>query len=84
LPVINRYVLDSCALIGYLEDEPFAEKIAKLFLEARDKNIILFLHTLHIGEMYYIILCEQGQSLADLAYARIKSIPLCFIDVIDE
>jgi ribonuclease VapC len=44
----------------------------------------LYLHAIHIGEVYYITLREQGQNLADLAYSRIKSLPIKLIDRIDE
>jgi predicted nucleic acid-binding protein len=80
----NRYVLDSYALIGYLENEHFADRIERLLKQARKGEASLYLHALHLGEVYYITLREQGSSLADLAYSRIKAFPLTFIDQIDE
>ena len=80
----NRYVLDSYALIGYLENEPFADRIEQLLKQARKGEASLYLHALHLGEVYYITLRKQGSTLADLAYSRIKAFPLTFIDQIDE
>lgn len=80
----NLYVLDSYALIGYLEDEPFAEFIQNLLLSARKNQCKLLLHALQAGEVYYILLREQGRQTADFAYARIKDFPLSLIDRIDE
>jgi predicted nucleic acid-binding protein len=80
----NRYVLDSYALIGYLENEHFAGRIEQLLKQAKKGEVSLYLHALHLGEVYYITLREQGSSLADLAYSRIKAFPLTFIDQIDE
>jgi predicted nucleic acid-binding protein len=80
----DSYVLDSYALIGYLEDEPFAESIQGLLLAARKKQPKLFLHAVQLGEVYCITLREQGRQTADLAYARIKNFPLSLIDTIDE
>jgi predicted nucleic acid-binding protein len=80
----NRYVLDSYALIGYLENENFADRIERLLKRARNHKADLYLHALHLGEVYYITLREQGTNLADLAYSRIKAFPLNFIDHIDE
>jgi ribonuclease VapC len=80
----NRYVLDSYALIGYLENEPFADRIEQLLKQARKGEASLYLHALFLGEVYYITLREQGSTLADLAYSRIKAFPLTFIDQIDE
>ena len=80
----NRYVLDSYALIGYLENEHFADRIERLLKRARKGEVRLYLHALHLGEVYYITLREQGTHLADLAYSRIKAFPLTFIDHINE
>jgi ribonuclease VapC len=77
-------VLDSYALIGYLEDEAFSGRIEKYLKQARQGKIRIHLHALHLGEVYYITLREQGLDLADLAYARIKAFPLRYIDTIDD
>ena len=80
----GRFVLDSYTLIGYLENEPFAGRIEKHLKQARKAEVSLYLHAIHLGEVYYITLREQGQNSADLAYARIKAFPLIFVDVINE
>jgi predicted nucleic acid-binding protein len=80
----KRFVLNSYALIGYLENEHFADRIERLLKQARKGTASLYLHALHLGEVYYITLREQGTHLADLAYSRIKAFPLTFIDHIDE
>ena len=80
----NSIVLDSFALIGYLENETFAARVEKLLKKARQGKIRVYLHAIHLGEVYYIILREQGPDLADLAYARIKAFPLRYIDIINE
>jgi len=84
LPSPTSLVLDSYALIGYLENEPFADQIEALLNQARKGQSSLYLHVIHLGEVYYITLREQGQDLADLAYSRIRAFPLNFIDHIDE
>ena len=80
----NRFVLDSYALIGYLEDEPFSNTIQHTLLSARKKECQLFLHAIQLGEVYYIAFREQGKSSADLAYNRIKNFPLTIISSLDE
>lgn len=84
MPEIDNYVLDSYAVIGYLEDEPFAAWLQKLLLLARKGSCRLYLHAIQLGEVYYITLREQGKPIADLAYARIKAFPVTIIDTIDE
>ena len=81
---INSIVLDSFALLGYLENETFSERVEKLLKQARQGKIRAYLHAIHLGEVYYITLREQGQDLADLAYARIKAFPLRYIESIDD
>lgn len=80
----KRFVLDSYALIGYLENAPFSQRIEELLKQARKGDCRLYLHAIQLGEVYYITLREQGQNSADLAYARIKAFPLTFVDHIDE
>ena len=81
---INSYVLDSFALIGFLENEKFASRVERLLKQARKGKTVVYLHALHLGEVYYITLREQSQNMADLAYARIKSFPVRYIDIIDD
>lgn len=81
---INNYVLDSYALIGFLENEKFASRVERLLKQAQKGKALVYLHALHLGEVYYITLREQSQNIADLAYARIRSFPLRYIDIIDD
>lgn len=84
MPERNKIVLDSFALIGYLENETFSGRIEKLLKHAREGKSIIYLHAIHLGEVYYITIREQGHDLADLAYARIREFPLTYIEIIDE
>jgi predicted nucleic acid-binding protein len=81
---LNSFVLDSFALIGFLENETFAFRIEMLLKKARQGKNLVYLHAIHLGEVYYITLREQGQNIADLAFARIKSFPVRYIDIIDD
>ena len=80
----GSFVFDSYALIGYLENESFSDRIQHVLTQAKNRDALLYIHAIHIGEVYYITLREQGKSLADLAYARIKALPIKRIDHIDE
>jgi predicted nucleic acid-binding protein len=84
LKKLNNFVVDSYALIGYLENEAFSDRIHEILTQSKNKEIQLYIHALHIGEVYYITLREQGRNLADLAYSRIKALPIKTIDRIDE
>jgi len=80
----KKFVLDSYAMIGYLENEAFASRVQDLLFEARSGIMTLYFHMIHFGEVYYITLREQGQGLADLAYSRVKGLPLVFVESINE
>lgn len=80
----DRFVFDSFALIGYLEDEAFADRIEALLKKARAKKIRIYLHAIHLGEVLYITLREQGENMANLVYSRVIRFPLEYIDRIDE
>ncbi len=80
----NSFVLDSYAVIGYLENESFSGRIQELLTNAKKGDPRLYFHAIHLGEVFYITLREQGQTLADLAYSRIKALPLKIVEYIDE
>ncbi|MGD2014523.1 MAG: PIN domain-containing protein [Desulfobacterales bacterium] len=84
MPERNSIVLDSFALLGYLENETFSSRIETILKQAREGKNLIYLHAIHLGEVYYITLREQGQDLADLAYARIRAFRLTYIEIIDE
>ena len=76
---VNSLVLDSYALIGYLEGESFSNQIEEILRKARKCEFRLYLHVIHLGEVYYITLREKGKEIADLAFNRI----LKFLQVVE-
>jgi len=80
----NDLVLDSYALIGYLENESFSDQIEKVLNLAKRGQARLYLHAINLGEVYCITLRRAGRDLADLAYARIKAFPVERIESLDE
>ncbi|MGB0680902.1 MAG: PIN domain-containing protein [Polyangiales bacterium] len=57
------YVLDCCALLAYLGDEPGADTIEALLLRAQMRNVAA--HAINIYELYYQLLRFAGQEQAD-------------------
>ena len=78
------YALDSFALIGYLENEPFAGELEAVLRDAGRGDTHLYLHAIHLGEVYYITYRQKGKDVADLVYTRIKAFPVNFADRISE
>jgi hypothetical protein len=59
----NRYVLDSYALIGYLENEHFADRIEQLLKQAKKGGAGLYLRALVGGgpkNLDNVLSCESA------------------------
>ncbi|MBU4450721.1 MAG: type II toxin-antitoxin system VapC family toxin, partial [Actinobacteria bacterium] len=56
-----KRILDSHALMLFLEKEPGFEKIESFFIDATQKDNNLLMTTVNYGEVYYIVLRECGQ-----------------------
>ena len=73
-------VLDSWAVMAYLEDEPSGEKIADLIADARDTGIPLMMTVINFGEVWYIVARRTSEADADQTVLEIKQLG---IDVVD-
>ena len=74
------YVLDSFALIAYLEDEPGAARVEELLRDAADHCAMLFLCIVNYGEVLYITEREQSQSAARAVITTMDHLPLQIIE----
>ncbi len=73
-------VLDSWAVIAYLEGEPSAEKIADLIADAHEHDIPLFMSVVNAEEVWYILAREASISDADRAIAELMRLRIELID----
>jgi ribonuclease VapC len=74
-------VLDSWALMAYLQDEPAAEEVEKILLKAAADEHKLLLCVVNWGEIYYAIARTEGEAVAeqkaaDLATLAIELVPV--------
>lgn len=76
-------VLDSYALLAFFQDEPGAEKVEQLLLEADEKNKNLLLCIVNWGEVYYNIMRRQGEPIAELKATEIARMPIELIPAND-
>jgi ribonuclease VapC len=70
------YVLDSFALLAYLQDEPAASRIEKLMDQAGKKKCRLLLCIINLGEILYITERRGGLVKAQDALALIQQLPI--------
>lgn len=73
-------VLDSWAIMAYLEDEPAAEKIANLIADARDQGDRLWMSVVNIGEVWSAMTRRHSARDTDDAIGELRSIGIEFID----
>ncbi len=75
-----RYVLDSHALIAYLEDESGAARVRVILGQAQKNLAEIFLCIVNFGEVVYITEREQGLVAAQTAIAAIDQLPITVIE----
>lgn len=74
-----KYLLDTSAVLTFLEDEDGAERVESLL---RQEEIIL--PYLVLLETYYITLQGQTEDVADKRYALLKQLPASILWEVDE
>jgi predicted nucleic acid-binding protein len=77
-------VLDSWALIAFLEDEPAAEAMEKLLAQAVAEKHILLLSVVNWGEIYYNTMREVSQEAAEQQARAIATLPIEIVGVGDD
>ena len=71
LPQSGEYVLDSYALLAYLEAEPGSDRIRELLEAAKDRKCHLCMCVVNMGEVMYIVERERGLPKAQETLGRI-------------
>ncbi|PKN90880.1 MAG: VapC toxin family PIN domain ribonuclease [Chloroflexi bacterium HGW-Chloroflexi-6] len=70
------FVLDSFALLAYLNGEPGQERIVDLLTQAQAGKCRLLLCTINLGEILYTVERRRGLSKAQQTQALIESLPI--------
>jgi ribonuclease VapC len=73
-------VLDSWAVIAYLEDEPAAEKVADLIADANDQEVPLLMTVVNAAEVWYIVTREASAADADASINQLHDLGVEFVD----
>jgi PIN domain nuclease of toxin-antitoxin system len=61
----KAYVLDSWAVMAFLEDESAGEAVGNIIADAHDQGIPLRMTTVNAGEVWYILAREISETAAD-------------------
>ena len=71
-------VLDTWAIIAYYEDEPAGEQVAKLFADANENAIPLWMSVVNAGEVWYIIARKTSPADADATINELHKLGIQF------
>jgi ribonuclease VapC len=77
---LPRFVLDSHALIAYLEDEPGALRVRKVLEVAERGQAQVLVSIINYGEVVYITEREKGLVAAQSTIAAIDELPISVIE----
>ncbi len=77
----KAYVLDSWAIMAYLEDEPAGALVETLLVEAHADAVPLLMCVANVAEIWYTFAREATPDEADQALAELKQLGITFLDV---
>jgi ribonuclease VapC len=75
-----RYVLDSFAVLAYLEDEAGASQVNVILAAARRSQVSVWMSIVNYGEVVYITEREQGLFAAQRVIATLDQLPITLVD----
>ena len=76
----GHFVLDSYAILAYLEDEAGAARVEEILEQGRQSRATIYLSIINFGEVVYITEREQGLSAAQQVIATIDQWPVSIIE----
>ena len=82
---MSHYVLDACALLALLRNEPGADKVAAAINAANNSEADIVMHKANLLEVYYDLYRSLGKEKSDLILSEIKKRPIQInADITDE
>lgn len=78
---LKKIVLDSYAVIAYLEQEKGSHEVVRYLEQAKKKGCELLLNLVNWGEIYYSVFRSKGEVSAQECLLLIDQLPIQLIDV---
>jgi len=78
---VKTYILDSYALLTYLQKETGADQVDELIASARAGTVKLLLSVINLGEVAYIVERAAGLEKARTTLAILEALPIDPVDV---
>lgn len=80
-PEVGVYILDSFALLAYLEDEAGAEQVEARLIQAEKGEAKVLLSLINYGECLYIVERERGLAQAQWTVGLVDRLPVQVVEV---
>jgi len=80
-PEVGAYILDSFALLAYLEDEAGAEQVEARLIQAEKGEAKVLLSLINYGECLYIVERERGLAQAQWTVGLVDRLPVQVVEV---
>jgi predicted nucleic acid-binding protein len=77
---MKKYVMDSYALIAYLEGEESGKSVIPILEDALEGKADIYQSIINWGEIYYIALREGGEERAELYRSTISKYPITIVE----
>lgn len=72
-------MLDSFAVLAYLQSERGADYVGELLRDARQARSTLYMHEINLGEVYYLVFRREGEETANYLLAQVRAYPVTFV-----
>lgn len=76
----KAYVLDTWAVIAYLEDEPSGELVEDLIATAHEEQIPIYMSVVNVGEVWYTLAREISEEEANASVKSLRDLRIQFED----
>jgi len=73
---MTTYVLDACAMLAVLSNEPGAEVVEEIYEKADSGEVELAMNKINLLEVYYDLIRSYGKQRADEVINEIRQLPI--------
>ena len=81
---MKTIVLDSFAVLAYLQNEGGAQQVEELFLKAQAGGIRLLINRINLGEVFYLSARRKGMEFARQILKEFSLLPVEIISASDD
>ena len=78
------YVLDACALLSYLNNEPGSYIVDNLIKKAIDGEVTIYMSIINLIEVHYMFIRNLGKEKAVFMLKKILASPICVVSAVSE